>query len=416
MAQDPKEILIQHGEKIALGVVALAAGIVVLTSSTGDAQKLSERIRGYSTTIASLGQRGIGADSPKMPKAADPLPALLKPIGPMVVSMPDDLPWTYYRKPPVEVTSTPGPAPIVAPNIKLDCIRASASREKIEVNWDRPPSRGMDPIDKVERSACSQLGYILVKVRKGQEDKPKVTYLDSGTGSINDNEFEPETTYSYKVRVYWEFKREGKPFETPEIRACDKVTEHVLEDGPHKGKTVWITDWSTPVSVTTALNIGLAYSSRSGDKATIVVWQFWRGNWWRVAFPVEIGESIGRQVSASDLVEDKYNKERHSSTKDYQDMLALQKSDPEAFKSADPKSSDPKKRGVPWKSGYVYFGYAKEPKAEAEHVVLEHHEVPMRGANGLDWGTRMTKVMKSKGDTPPDQAPPGPGEGSGSGS
>lgn len=285
--------------------------------------------------------------------------------------------------PPVNVAPTASPPPLVAPNIRPDCLRASLSPESIDVTWDPPPSRGLDSVTNEERAACSQLGYVLYRWRKGEEDRPTIRYLETGRTSFADDAFEPSATYSYKLRAYWEHERDGNPSETPEIRPCDEVVRHVLDDGPHQGRAVWVTEWSNVATTTTALDTWLAYSSRSSDQATIVVWQFWRGAWWQMAFRVGVGNSIGGMVSPEALVRNRYNAEHLPGTRTYKALRALERAAPDQYRTA----------SIAWTSGYQYVAYGKEP-GSAEHVVLRRRNGP-----SAPWRTR--KVVKSRGNTPP---------------
>lgn len=377
---DAQEILLQHGEKIALGVaLAIAVGVFV-TAGSGGADKATA-IKKHRGTIEGKMNKGV-PDSEK-PEVPTPLKTALEPWGAKTADIRDDLPWTYYRLPGVEITTTVGPPPVVVTELPKTGINATASRESIDLGWQQPASNGIEPGTTKTRSRANLWGYELHKWRKGAPEKITKKFFGPGSNGWRDTDFEPETTYVYKVRAFFEFERPGDKFEVSEVKGG---TEGVVEGGNRQGQKVRFTNWTDTTSVTTALNIGLSYRSRLGDTATIYVWQFWKGFWWRVDFKVEIGSDVGAMVTPKMLTSNSYNSSNRSGDAAYQELQAAAKGD--------------NKADIPWKSGYVYLGHMREKRED--YVLLEHQEVAVRGMFGLDWGQKHVRLKKTDGDTPPE--------------
>lgn len=403
MHHDPKELLEQHGEKAALGLALLVIAYVLLTTGGAAHQIQDELDRAIGQIERNLESHLPETELPPQLSVESPFATIREPWSPQTTAPQSDLPWAHYMRPRIKLKPFSGPAPHRLSSVGP--LRADADLRRIAVSWGRAPSRLELQIGgKVEtrynrkrydsqllggREFDAFLGYIVEREQVGRPGKTYRVFERRGDVRFEETSFEPETTYRYRVRAFWRtaytIDRSDRRLvaASPRIE-LDGARVGVLDlagyQGRYRGRQVAFTRWSNVEQVATPRNVVLRFHHDAMSHATFAVWQFWRGQWWRVVLRIKPGQDIGGRVSPRQLLNDAYNKRTHAADPAYQ---ALQ------------KAAKPGVASIGWRSGYVFVRTLK--KGRAQVALLEHQEVRMRGGFGLDWGQRTVELERGKG-------------------
>jgi len=369
---DPKEFLMQHGEKVSLGLaLAVAAFFVVTTMAGGNAQQTNDEVKSKETQINN--KKKIGVKPPA--KSADSLAAVSAEWSSL---KPKDLPsnWTFYRMPQVTIKRDAGAEPVFVTDPST--LSVLADRENLKVTWAGPPSH----LDG--KPAAELLGYMLYRWRKGEEKSKTSSPKSKDSTSFDDRNFEPKTTYCYQLVAHFEFKRSGEAGKTSEVIGG---TVGVGPPGTaYEGQQIRISKMTNVACATTAVNIKLVFKSKWGAKGELWVWQYWKeGRWWAMRFRIHAGADLGEKVSAQQLVQ--FNRTYNPGAATF------------ARLQDEAKTAAGRKPSYAWDSGHIYLGSGREGKTQ-QVAYLEVADTRLVGMGGIDWGYKLIVVERQKNPVP----------------
>ncbi len=371
---DPKEFLLQHGEKVAVGVAIVISAFFLITTFTGsNASNTKDMVSTREGAIQAKMKKGVTTKG----AVFDPLAQVNAEWAPLA---PANLPsnWTFYRMPEVRVKRDKAALPVYVTD--PTGLSAVANREQIDVNWSSPPTTTTDG----KSDAALLQGYVLWKWRKGDAAEKESVFIDKSNTSYADRDFEPKTTYCYQVVAHFEFKREGPVGKTPEV--LGGTVGKGPKVSPYEGQDIRISKKTEVACATTAINIKIVFRNKFGSgQGVFFVWQYWKeGRWWATKFRINTGGDVGAMVSAKQLVDD--NRKYNADAAFY------------ATLSEEKRKGDNRKK-YRFEADCIYLGSGSD-KSGKRVAYIEQAGIKMVGLGGLDWGHKHIVIARSKSERP----------------